>query len=165
MTNMIPNKSLKKCTVDFVLWAASPLLSKARALSIALWDFNNRRRDRSKIDHFNHGKKIIIPKRRKPPKLMLKNISRETALKVQKDSALLQKLPPEIRNMIWKKAIGGRTIHLWYKEKKFGHLICVCPSEDPKEWNYQYGCRLKCWKVGQSYEKEILGLVLSCRLM
>lgn len=123
------------------------------------------RRDGSKIDQFNYGKESIIPRRRKLPKFKFRNTSSEAALEAQNDSILLQKLPPEVRNMIWKEAMGGRTIHLWYRKKKFGNLRCVCPSEDPKEWNYQNRCRLRCWRQEQSSEKEMLGLVLSCRSM
>lgn len=145
-----------------------------------LLDSQHKARDRRnrRLDPYNYdknGKEITIPKkkkfcaRRRPRRrLTLPSedlVAQSTAFGTQSHCALLQKLPREVRNIIWKEAVGGRVIHLWYT-KRFGHMICAYQEAEggAEEWNYQQGCRL-CWRGRGSNGHEMLGLILTCRVM
>lgn len=130
------------------------------------------RRDPYNIDE--NGREFTVPKERMlaspwtrkplilPPEDL---IAQSKAFEVQTKSALLRLLC-EIRNNIWKEALGGRVIHLWYSGNSSGHIICAYrpAKEGAEEWNYLHGCRY-CWNGRSSNGDEKLGLISTCRAM
>lgn len=99
----------------------------------------------------------------------------------QTQSRLLS-LPLELRQMIWRAAVGDSTIHMVLKKNKLGHLRCKAPStvECPLGFNGRTLSRACCWgavdsaniwqpKAGNNHHKltdgDILPLLQSCRQM
>ncbi|PVH98029.1 hypothetical protein DM02DRAFT_616061 [Periconia macrospinosa] len=96
----------------------------------------------------------------------------------QSGSRLLS-LPLELREMIWRKAVGDNTFHIVLKKNKLGHLRCKAPRtiDCPLGFNGRTLSRACCWgmvdsaniwqpKAGSSSKHsdgDILPLLQSCR--
>lgn len=53
----------------------------------------------------------------------------DRATNPQQQSALISKLPPELRRIIWQQALGGKLLHITRAKKKL--LAINCPVECP----------------------------------
>lgn len=64
----------------------------------------------------------------------------------------LMRLPPELREMIWRAVLGDSTMHMILKEQKLGHLRCKAPSalECPLGYNGHTLSRECCWGIVDS---------------
>ena len=58
----------------------------------------------------------------------------------QEQCALVSKLPPEIRQMVWKRALGGKLLHITRAKKRL--LAIECPTRCPIQRNIR-SCT--CW--------------------
>ncbi|ORY15420.1 hypothetical protein BCR34DRAFT_585068 [Clohesyomyces aquaticus] len=54
----------------------------------------------------------------------------------QSERSRLMQLPLELRQMIWRHALGDRTMHIILKPHKVGHMVCKAPDPDDN------GCQL-----------------------
>jgi hypothetical protein len=91
-------------------------------------------------DHLHREEKPIpLPENREraltPPLLPRRPKTRsnphyvEQRTVAQFESALLTKLPAEIRRRIWEMAIGGMRLHIVRKYKRLGHTVCSMSDE------------------------------------
>jgi hypothetical protein len=79
----------------------------------------------------------------------------------QPQSLLLSKLPPEMRQLIWKECLGGMTFHLRVRNRKLIHVPCASP--EPASCNSEQGA-LGCYNhLYYRTKGNLLALLHTCR--
>ncbi|KAG9236731.1 hypothetical protein BJ875DRAFT_210704 [Amylocarpus encephaloides] len=77
----------------------------------------------------------------------------------QSQCDLLNKLPSEVRQIIWKECLGGMTLHIDIRDRRLRRFPCSSP--DPKL------CHESCWtwypRPNAVPKRQLLALLLSCR--
>lgn len=71
----------------------------------------------------------------------------------QSQSALLSKLPPEIRLLVWKQCLGGMRLHLYLKQTRCRSLPC-------RNMDITNKCYGTCWSYQDMVNQSLL---LTCR--
>lgn len=125
-----------------------------------LGDYTNKRRQA-----IRQGYRSMVPE----PHLLNKSRARALTLPLpsgpttrqrtydQSQCHLLDKLPLEIRQIIWIQCLGGMKVHVAIRDRRLRRLSCS--SSDPKL------CHETCWTARRSSDPklQLLALLLSCR--
>jgi hypothetical protein len=113
---------------------------------------------KSRQDAHPPGLPVRRPRPLTPPLPAEGLVQSEQEYNVQTQSSFIARLPPEIRGLIYKEAIGNAVIHLETLEELFLHRLCPEPE----------GGICRCRHLRRRGTRRVLSplsLLLTCRLM